>query len=336
MGSVSLIKWLLSPQNTRGFRQINVETIPGKKRAVAFEYDHPFCFDVSTPNGVTCNTARQVIANPTEETVFTFDSDPFRMVDGEGDPMRFEIDQADLKKYCTETDTSYIDRKIMALLKRYEEAIDKQLSILLAAGAGTDANGNATVRLPFFTTNTATNSSVVNDDAIFWLDQNYRDIGGEDMYGLIGGKVLNKLIAKNKWAGLNQAGIDLAKVADEVPYPYYNRNMDATLGTDTFLQLSPGAAQLVVFNEFKGENKREVTDLYTHDTIISPYTGLPIDFEWMFDYKCKKWTFEPFSYLQLAINHPGGCGLPTSNGIMKIEDCSNGIALPSCPEEPGN
>jgi hypothetical protein len=68
LGSIGLLKWLRSPQNMRGFRQIDVESIPGKKRAIAMLVDNPFCFDVCSL-GADCNTTRVENTNPAQETV---------------------------------------------------------------------------------------------------------------------------------------------------------------------------------------------------------------------------------------------------------------------------
>ena len=136
----------------------------------------------------------------------------------------------------------------------------------------------------------------------------------------------------HKWAGLNDAGIDLSAIDDLNPYSYYDRFLDTTLGINQFFQLSPGAVQLVTFNENIGENNRRVTDLYTHSTFVDPATGLEVDFEWYYEPKCRVWTYEPYLYSQLAVARPGGCGLENSNGVLLVEDCSGGATPPVCAE----
>lgn len=332
-GSTSLIKFLLSPQNTKGFRQIDVESIPGKKRAVAFMVDNPFCFDVCSP-AVDCQTVKTVLSNPSQEIVFDLTSNAFRVCDGEGNPLVLQFETEDLMKYCTESDQSYIQRQVIRFLMRFEEALDKQLATLLATFVGTNAEGQAVTTLPFFVNNSITNSQVLNPDALFWLDQNYQDIQGVGQFAMVGGKIINKINSNLKLSGLNAAGIDLTKVDDLNPYSYYDKNMDGILGSNNFLQLSPGAAQLVTWNQYKGERSRQVTDLYSNGTIVSPTTGLTIDWKWRYDYDCEKWTFEPFLYAELAVNKAGGCGpLSTTNGIIRYADCGT-LAVPACPEAP--
>lgn len=331
-GSTALIKYLLSPQNTRGFKQINVTSIPGKTRPVAFMVDNPYCFDVCSP-AVTCLTTRQIISNPSQEIVFDLVDDAFRVCDGNGAPVKLQFKREDLAKYCTIDDQSYIQHHIIRYLRRFEEALDAKLAELLLAQVGTNAEGGAVTNLPFFVNNTITNSSALNPDALFWLDQNYKDIMGEGQYAVVGGKVVNKLLTFQKWAGLNAAGIDLSMVDDMNPYVYYDRNTDAIFGQDSFLQLSPGAVQLVTYAENAGPYKTEVTDLYSNGSIISPTTGLQIDWDWRYDYDCKAWTFEAFLHAELAVNRAGGCGnLATTNGIIRYVDCSGGITPPACPE----
>lgn len=333
MGSTSFIRWLLSPQNTRGFRQISdgiQSPIPGKKRAVAFLVDNPFCYDVCSIEGVTCETVRENFENPSQEVVFDLTGPAFRPCDSEGNPMVLYFAEADLYKYCTTSDTTYITRQIARFNKRFIEALDKRFLELMVTLVGQNAQNESITDIPFFV-DTTVGIQTMNPEARWWLDQIYRDIGGDGQYGLVGGRVLNKLITYQKWAGLNDMGIDLTKIDDINPYAYYDRNADSIIGVNEFFQLSPGAVQLVSWNEHKGEKRRVVTDLYTHSTWIDPVTGLEVDFEWYFDYKCKRWTYEPYIYTELAVARPGGCGIPNANGTLRIRDCSGGANPPDCP-----
>jgi hypothetical protein len=334
MGSKALVRWLLSPQNTRGFRQIAdgiTTTVPGKKRAVAFALDNPFCFDVCAIADVDCNTARTKIDNPTQEVVFDFDGPAFRVCNDNGDPLRLEFDHATLAKYCTTTDTEYITRQIARFNDRFIKAFDKRIGQLLETQVGKNADGDSVTNIPFFI-NLTTGQQTLNHEAWWFLDQTYRDIGGEGQYAIIGGKVLNKIMAFQKWADLSDGGIDLGALQDIAPYAFYDRFLDETLGINSFFQLSPGAVQLVTFTENIGENNRRVTDLYTHSTVIDPETGLELDYEWYYEPKCKVWTYEPHLNAQLAVALPGGCGLDDSNGVLLIDDCSNGATPPVCPD----
>lgn len=335
MGSAALVRWLLSPQNTRGFDQIadgitSGQTVPGKKRAIAFAVDQPFCYDVCAIDSVTCTTPRTATGNPTQEIVFDFDGPAFRVCDGSGNPLQLTFSHDDLRKYCTETDTSYITRQIARYNKRFIEAFDKRIGEQLETLVGHNAQNQAVTSIPFFAHH-ASGLDILNPAGQWWLDQTYSDIGGEGQYALVGGRVLNRIIQYMKWAGLSDAGIDLNELTDINPYAFYDRFLDATIGINNFFQLSPGAVQLPYFTENKGENNRTVTDLYTHSTFIDPGTGLEVDFEWYYDPKCKVWTYEPFLYSQLAVARPGGCGIPNANGVLMIEDCSVGAEAPVCP-----
>jgi hypothetical protein len=82
---------------------------------------------------------------------------------------------------------------------------------------------------------------------------------------------------------------------------------------------------LVTWNEYKGEKAKKITDLYTHGTFTDPATGIEVDFDWYYDYKCKTYTYEPFLSAELAVNLAGGCGeaLAGVNGIVQIHACGN-------------
>lgn len=333
LGSVGLLKWLTSPQNTRGFRQIDVESIPGKKRAVAFMMDNPFCFDLCALTA-DCNTTRVESNNPTEEVVFSLDGPEYRVCSGEGSgaqPVTLNFSEEDLARYCTETDLSYITRQIARYNKRWIESLDQRVFELAAARVGTNAQTDPVTDLRFFTTNTDTNQSNLNATAVFFLNQLWKDAGNDGQFALIGGQSLAMIAEFKKWQGLNAMGIDLRNINEEIPFIYYDRNADSTLALTDFLQVAPGAMQLVSWNMFKGEKRRSITDLYTHGTFIDPATGIEVDFRWYFDYKCGKWTYEPFLFAELAVNAPGGCGagLEGVNGIVRVHDCS-GVGMPVC------
>lgn len=334
MGSSALIRWLLSGQNMNGFKQIAdgiTTTVPGKKRAVAFALDNPFCFDVCAIEDVDCNTVRTPIDNPTQEVVFDFDGPAFRVCDNEGNPLRLEFDRPTLSKYCNDTDTSYITAQIARFNKRFIEAFDKRVGEQLEALVGQNANGQSLTRIPFFILHSS-GLVTLNPEAMWYLKKVYRDIGGEGQFGLVGGADLDKIREYMKWTSASDAGIDLSELDDINPYAFYDRFLDTTLGINQFFQLSPGAVQLVTFNENIGENNRQVTNLYTHSTFVDQFTGLEVDFEWYFEPKCKVWTYEPNLFAQLAVARPGGCGIPNANGVLLIEDCSAGAAPPECPE----
>lgn len=333
MGSNSLVKWLLSPQNTRGFRQIAdgiTTTVPGKKRAVAFQVDEPFCFDVCKL-AVDCETVRTASSPASQEIVFEFDDTPYRHCTTPGGlPVRLEFTSEDLAKYCNESDTSYITRQIARYNRHFIEAVDKRIGEVLETMVGTNSEGDTLTRIPFFI-NHASGAVTLNPEATWYLDQIYRDIGGQNQFALIGGKVLNKITKYHKWAGLADFGIDLSELGDIDPYAFYDRYLDATIGQNFFFQLSPGAVQLVTFNRNIGEHNRSVTNLYTHDTFVDPATGLRVDFEWYYEPHCRVWTYEPQLFVELAVVPPGGCGIPGANGVLLIEDCSAGATPPECP-----
>lgn len=326
LGSIGLLKFLTSPQNTRGFRQIDVESIPGKKRAIAMMVDNPFCFDLCALSA-DCNTTRYENTNPAQEVVFELTGPEYRVcqADSPGTPEVLAFSEEDLMRYCTTTDLSYITRQIARYNKRFIESLDERIFEIAATKVGTNATGAAATNLKFFTTNTDTSQTNLNATAVFYLNQYWKDAANDGQFALIGGQTLNMIAAFKGWQGLNAMGVDLNNINEEIPFIYYDRNSDSILGTHDMLQVSPGAMQLVAWNMFKGEKRRAITDLYTHGTFIDPATGIEVDFRWYYDYKCGKWTYEPFLFAELAVNLPGGCGenLAGVNGIIRIHDCSN-------------
>lgn len=336
MGDTAYLKWLLSPQNRSGFEQINVQSIPGKRRAVAFRVDQPFCFNLCALN-TTCTTPYQTVTSLDNEIVFDMTNPPFRHCDDQGRPVKLQFTEEDLAKYCTETDASYIQRKITDYLNRFEEALSAVLTTLLTPEIGENGAGEAITNLPFFTaaSNYNPNMAAINPEAIWALNQVYANMGNSGQFALIGGELVSKINQYMKWASLNDAGIDISKANPATPYSFYDRNFSNTFGPKDMVLFSPGAQQLVTWNKYKGEKARAVNNLYSKGTVVLPRTGLEVDWKWWYDYDCEVWTFEAFLHAELATVPAGGCTANVAgvNGIIRVHDCGTQPILPECPEE---
>lgn len=340
LGSVSFIKWLLSPQNTAGFRKISndIQGVPGKKRGVAFRVDTPFCYTLCALD-VDCTTNNIQYVDPaSQEIVFDLTNPPFRHCDDQGRPVKLRFKEADLMKYCTTTNTSWISDQIFRYLLRWEEALDAALTTLLSAEIGTNANAEAITNIPIFTAANAftPNMAVLNPEAMWYIDQVYKDMGLDGQFALLGGTIINKVALYTKWVTWNGAGLDMSKADAINPYLFYNRNFNATFGQSDMILAAPGAQQLVTWNQYKGERVRGVTDLYSKGTIVLPTTGLEVDWKWTYDYNCEEWVYEAFLHAELATVPAGGCGVNVQgvNGIIRIHDCGTQPLIPVCAEVP--
>jgi hypothetical protein len=345
LGSVSFIKWLLSPQNTSGFKKISddIKGVPGKKRGVAFRVDDAFCFNLCAL-AVDCTTNNVQYVDPaSREIVFDMTNPPFRHCDDQGRPVKLRFKEADLEKYCTVENTTWIQEQIFRYLLQFEQALDKALATLLNTQIGTNAKGEALTNIPIFTAaNSFTpNMAALNPEAIFAVNQIYADMGYDNQYGVIGGTIVNKIAEYKKWATWNAAGLDLSKADGLTPFAFYNRNFNALFGEKDFIVAAPGAQQLVMWNKYKGERVRGVTDLYSKATIVLPTTGLEVDWKWKYDYDCEEWIYEAFLHAELATVLPGGCSdtdngvdVSATNGIIRVHDCGTQPIMPVCPEVP--
>ncbi len=333
-GDVSLLKWLLSPQNTAGFERINVTSIPGKKRAVAFRVLEPMCFDIARTTRL-CTDDIDSFSQTPKEMVYSFPGDPYRVVDGAGEPLRLEIDLQEMEQFCTVDDNSWIQNQVFRFLERVEDVLDLRMWELLVAGVGTNKAGAATTNLPIFTN--AGGKTHLNPEAVFYLRQTMKNIMVDKQFGMMGGELVNKINTYTGWLGLDDAGVDMSLVSPKNPYAFYDRNAEEALATtEDFLLMAPGAAQLVIWNRYgPGSSKRSmVTDLFSNGTITLPRTGLTVDWKWRYDADCLKWFFEVEVYLDLVIVPPGGCATPGVNGIVRIHDCSGIPIVPECPAIP--
>lgn len=330
-GNISTLKWLLSPQNRRGFKRIDVESIPGKKRGIAFQVDLPFCFDVCALDPA-CDAPRVNLEPQDGELVFDL-KEKWHICDANGDPMRLHFSEEDLEKYCQRDNMQHITDRISQLLYRFEEALNKRILQILAANVGRDTTNQTPTQIPLFVSS-ASNVTALNPDGLFTLNQTMADMNVEGNYAAIGGKIINKLAMHRKWTCCNDAGVNMSTFnpIDEI-YPFYDRCADEVLGdTADFLALTPGAAQLVYWNKYRGDRARKVSNLYEKGTIRLPRTGLTVDYRWNYDYTCEHWYFEPFIYAELAVAPRGGCpGFENTNGILRFHDCSEISVTSNCP-----
>ena len=332
LGSTSLLKWLLSPQNTANFKRIDVMSIPGKKRAVAFRIVDPFCFDLARA-ARACGTPAGVISQTPTEIVFDLNINPYRIVDGDGAPVALKVDLEQMQQYCTVDDMSWITDQINRTLFRFEEVLDKRLLELLVAQVGDNFSGDEITNIPLWVVNTLTNTAIINPEAEFAMSQIMRDIGVDSQFAIIGGKTVAKLQKYLQWLTADLASVDMSKTLAATPFAFYDRNADTVMNQNDWLELPPGAVQLVSWNRFgPGSSMRKsVTDLYTDGTITLPTTGLTVDYSWKYDYNCHVWTFEPSLVADLAVVPPGGCGVQSDvNGILRFHDCSGRAVIPTC------
>jgi hypothetical protein len=328
----ALIKWLLSPQNTANFTRIDMTSVPGKKRPVVFRLQDPYCFELCQTN-LECNQTPVYVDHTTKEVVFDLVGEPFRHCDGTGKPVVLRYSEADLMKYCKDTDQSIIQADMSRYLLQFEAALDKAFTGLFITQVGTNDKGQAITNIPFWVKNTTTNTENINPNAVFYLNQQFQNLGVQAaQYAMLGGATVNKLAVFNKWQAANDAGVDMSQTNDLNPYMFYDRNFEGNLGVDDVIMATPGVVQLVTWNKYKGEKERKVTNLYTHGTVALPTTGLEVDFKWTYDHKCEVWTYECFLYAELATVPAGGCGtLQGVNGLIRIHDCSLIPLLNDCP-----
>lgn len=296
--------------------------------------DAPYCYNLCALNA-DCNTVMEQVSPVSQEIVFDLTNPPFRHCDSEGNPVVLRFVEEDLMKYCTKDDTTWIKNQIFRYLLRFEEALDAALTTILNTQVGTNGEAEAISDVPMFTAgNTFTpNMSVLNPEGMWRVGQLYKNIGNEGQFAMIGGTIIDKIAQFKAWTTANAAGVDMSKQSAINPYPFYDRNFNNTFGESDFLVMAPGTTQLVTWNKYKGEKRRQVTDLYTKSTITLPTTGLVVDYKWYYDYKCEEWIYEVFLHAELATVPAGGCGsnMAGVNGIMRIHDCGQQPIIPACP-----
>ena len=86
-------------------------------------------------------------------------------------------------------------------------------------------------------------------------------------------------------------GLDLNEYfANQNIMPFFSLNVDTLLGANKFFALTPGAAQLLTFNQFRGYGNEIGDDSIKMGVIYDPDTGIPFDYYAQF--QCGTWNFQ--------------------------------------------
>ena len=175
----------------------------------------------------------------------------------------------------------------MKLIGSDINAVDKKINQMLInpfyAGAGGILNGNGNVGQAY---NLLYRNGLVQLDpeAMIDMQRDLMDTGMEGTPIFVGGGNFDKAMKLQMIACCNAFGADPSQM-QEMMY-YYDNDLAIQLSQpsdeNAFFAFAPGAAQFVDRAQNVGEF-RKVNDLFIHDTIVSPVTGLSYDFNLKYD-----------------------------------------------------
>lgn len=192
------------------------------------------------------------------------------------------LTETEMRELCEEGSDfrlKLIGTSINALDKR----INQRLIDPFYAGSGGILNGNGNVGQSY---DLLYRDGMVqlNPEGFIEMMRDLMDTGMEGMPILVGGGNLDMAMKLQQIACCNAFGADPSQMQDL--FYFYDNDIAIQLNEpsdeNAFFVFAPGAAQFVDRAQNVGQF-RKINDLFIHDTIVSPVTGLTYDFNLKYD-----------------------------------------------------
>lgn len=278
-----LLDALTSPSNTDGGRVDNVIDMgDGKPKKAIFKWLQPDAVsDASDGILDLCDEEGEASAYNYDEV----------SIDYSVSSKVHSLDEAQMRELC-ETGSEFRSKLIGGALNSVHKKLNQTLIAPFYVGAGGIKGGNGAKNTAY---------DLLYRDGLVQIDpegqiemmRDLMDAGVSGMPIFIGGSRLDTYMKLQQIACCNSYGADPSEQQDLLFF--YDNDMQTILGTpsaagDNFFVFQPGAAQLISIPYNKGEF-RKANDLFIHDTIIDPLSGLEWDFNLKYDDCDRKYKF---------------------------------------------
>ena len=269
-----LLDGLLSQRNTAGVDiNRNFDKGDGKNNKVIVKYLKP---DSSTEVSETitnlCDVSGASTSYNYDEVALTLEAQS---------PVK-ALTESEMRELCEEG-SDFRLKLIGTSINALDKKINQMLIEPFYAGAGGILNGNGNVGQSY---DLLYRDGMVqlNPEGFVLMMRDLMDTGMEGMPIIVGGGNLDMAMKLQQIACCNAFGADPSQMADML---YYYDNDILTILSEpsdenAFFVFAPGAAQFVDRAQNVGQF-RKINDLFIHDTIVSPVTGLTYDFNLKYD-----------------------------------------------------
>lgn len=279
--AVGYLQALTSAINRQGVSYVPVDPGNGKNKKVRITYiQRGTDSEIVTAEPANCDP--QVFASPLETDV--------EITQYIGTKW-FGFNEKDMRKLC-EKDSEYRARVMSARIDALMVKLDKQLITLQSANFGAF---NPVIYTGFKDVEMLN----ADGDGIVYIGEAHirddiRNLNTSDKLLAIGAGNLSLYASMADIGCCNQLGQDLSKAGDM--NFFYDKYVDSILGANHFIGLIPGYVQLLTWNKYVGEYRKE-TPTFSKGTILDPFTGVTLDMKW--EYK----SCEEQYAVQLSLNY---------------------------------
>jgi hypothetical protein len=320
-GDYGVLQALRSPANTAGVTDLTSEMVGSnmKRQTVRLLFKRATCYTICQIN---FNCATDPVQLKPQLAIEDYSIDKrYTLCDGAGVEQALTFDTIEYQRYCQIDDGKLLQEQIadadMGLFKRLNDVFASLINTYVPLTQALDT------KMTVF--NATSNSTLINPNLKFYIDQLRRNAGVADIeYMILGGSKVKQLESILGIQSASTEGFDLSKQGSLGPM-YYSKSWDA-ISPEAIYIIPVSTFQLVTWCEFKGFQKA-ITELHIDNTKLFPIgNGMSIEFDYrsMYDPKCKVREYTPSIHAELLATLPGGCNItnPTLLPIWKLTDCT--------------
>lgn len=201
--------------------------------------------------------------------------------------MKFKT--AEIKKIC-EGRTDFMSMRLRAAFDAITREINETILTDQALNFGTNIRTGLTTASDLTVFPAATGAPNARPLQILKNDYNVRNQFVGNMM-LIGAGNIYDYWTTLESSCCNDGGVDMLALSNRLGWsPFIDTQIETVLGTNHFMVMEPGAAQLITFNEYVGEDATEAGDSVQRRTIVDPRTGITYDLKVLQDDCSDDWT----------------------------------------------
>lgn len=323
-GDFGVFQALLNSNNIEGVTITELLTgMNAKRRTVTLYYDKAQCFEVCAKVG-TCSTVPAVREASMGELNVTI-ANKFTVCDvnpttSATENIALSMDAATWDKFCVVNDGEKWQKDIA----NYDYRLFVGLNKLLAQEINTIVPATHVKSVQITVVNATTQSTLINPNLQFYIEQLLRNAGMNDKeYFILGGSKIKQLESLKQIQAASTEGFDLTKQGD-LGMMFYSKAWDV-VAPNSLIILPYKTVQLITYAENRGSFKA-MTELVTRDTKLFPIGNgglVEFDYHTVYDPTCAIRKYDSSLLMELVKTVPGGCNVANAVGlpIFKLEDC---------------
>lgn len=271
-----LTKFLLSPMNTQGVLQSQIDSKSGKYRAVELIYTPQYLeSEIATVTAKTCTSTNEKGQLSTT----------YQITAGQGVLVNEKFDIGNMAAMCKDNPMWFAERinaMIRGLVNKMSTVVATESVALTGAFAVGDANQDGTeILLDQKVISTKRADGTIDPDGYQEIKFSATNANYPSIPFVFGFGDIYKYMQKVNFGCCTNDGLSLGDFVaqNELIFMADKKVQTALGGANEFLTAAAGALQIITYNEFLGEFNQVNDESYKQGVIQDPETGLLFDIQ---------------------------------------------------------